>query len=474
MKMYTIHNFPFKIFKRFRYVPKSKKDKKYVNVCCTFDIETTTIKEKGQSFMYIWSFSIDGEYWITGRTWEEFFYLLMKIKSYSRKKDVYVIYVHNLSFEFEFLAGIYDFQRDEVFCLEPHKILKCSMYDQFEFRCSYLLTQKKLVKFLQDEGVPEKYQKSGFFDYDKIRFHDSRLKKYELIYCRNDVVGLALAVKKYISDRGYDLRTTPLTATGFLRVDHRQKMREVLHQSYFTQRHDDKEILQYLHLAFRGGNTHANARYIGEILTEVFSYDIKSSYPAALYNGRYPLEKFKPVHHKLQLNKLNNDHAYLMYIELHDVKLKDIFEPIPYIPLSKCVSISKDYILDNGRIRETSKLSMWLTEIDMQIINDQYEYDTEKSLIIKAYGAKKERLPGVYREYVYNTFKQKETLEKDTLEYRIFKAFLNAIYGNCVMYPLKYNTIFEDGSFFTKRGMTMKSTSKRVLIYIKLVCGVPP
>lgn len=73
MNMYTIYNFPFKVLKRYKYVPNSKKDKKYVDSCNAFDIETTTIKKIAQSFMYIWSFSVNGEYWITGRTWDEFF-----------------------------------------------------------------------------------------------------------------------------------------------------------------------------------------------------------------------------------------------------------------------------------------------------------------------------------------------------------------------------------------------------------------
>ena len=471
MIRYTIQNFPFKLFKRFKYVPKSKKDKKIVDTLCTFDIETTTIEDIEQSFMYVWSFSVDGDYWITGRTWYEFFYLLMKIKAHSKPHDYYIIYVHNLSFEFQFLSGIYDFQQDEVFCMESHRILKCTMYGMFEFRCSYLLTQKKLSKFLADEKIPENYQKSGFFDYSKDRFSDSRLKPYEWVYCRNDVVGLALALRQFISDRGYNLRTVPLTATGFLRVDHRQKMREVLHQSFFTDRHDDKDIIQFLHLAFRGGNTHANARYIGDILKDVKSYDIKSSYPSALYYGKFPLEKFKPVH-DFNIDKINTDrHAYLLFLRFEKIELKEVFEAIPYIPLSKCISIGQ-YTLDNGRIREADYLSMWMTEIDFEIIKNQYKY--ERVEVIKVYGAKKEPLPQVYRDYVYNTFKQKETLEKDTIDYRIFKAFLNAIYGNCVMYPLKANTVYRDMGFFLKSVTTTKNTSKRASIYTKSVSGVPP
>ena len=40
-----------------------------------------------------------------------------------------VIFVHNLSFEFQFLRGIYHFDNEEVFAVESRKVLKCEMFE---------------------------------------------------------------------------------------------------------------------------------------------------------------------------------------------------------------------------------------------------------------------------------------------------------------------------------------------------------
>ena len=42
----------------------------------------------------------------------------------------------------------------------------------------------------------------------------------------------------------------------------------------------DYECFKLLRAAFRGGNTHANRYYAGEIIHKVTSVDISSSYPS--------------------------------------------------------------------------------------------------------------------------------------------------------------------------------------------------
>ena len=129
----------------------SKKAKGYKNCICAFDIETTCLEEIEQSVMYIWQFSIlflDDLHidTVIGRTWTDFQLHLEQLKQ-DDNFAYYMIFVHNLSYEFQFLRGIYTFQHDEVFAIKSRKILKCEMQNRFEFRCSYLQTNMALSTF---------------------------------------------------------------------------------------------------------------------------------------------------------------------------------------------------------------------------------------------------------------------------------------------------------------------------------------
>ena len=145
--------------------PKKHK-KEYLDCVCRFDIETSRLPEIEQAFMYIWQFQIEDKCTVIGRTWEEFFTMLDNILKYIGDNWLR-IYVHNLSFEFSFLKGVYEFDTPEVFRTEPRKVLKCTMFDHFEFRCSYYLTNLSLDKFLKQMNVENK---KLTYDYNKIRY----------------------------------------------------------------------------------------------------------------------------------------------------------------------------------------------------------------------------------------------------------------------------------------------------------------
>lgn len=111
-----------------------------------FDIETSTIPGTQQAIMYIWQWQI-GDFTVIGRTWEEFRDLCYRLKALCKEDQYIVVYVHNLSFEFQFLAGIYEFQPEDVFCIESRRILKCDMLGCLEFRCSYRHSNMSLDEF---------------------------------------------------------------------------------------------------------------------------------------------------------------------------------------------------------------------------------------------------------------------------------------------------------------------------------------
>ena len=185
-------------------VPRKKGSKPYLDIVTAFDIETTRLPEIEQSVMYIWQFQYGLDQTVTGRTWEDFFQFLDHIVERIRGVAWLVVYVHNLSYEFQFLKGLYDFQADEVFATDSRKVLKCTMFDCIEFRCSYYLTNMPLAKFLLKYNVENKKLSGLEFDYSKRRFPWSPLTAREMEYCINDVKVLC----RLYTSRWRPIRTT--------------------------------------------------------------------------------------------------------------------------------------------------------------------------------------------------------------------------------------------------------------------------
>ena len=167
-----VYDFDYSIFKKAGNVKRkkgSRNKKNYKNLVCAFDIETTRIKEIEQSVMYIWQFQVDEYVTVIGRTWREFDYFMRAIVSDLEDMDYVVVYVHNLSFEFQFLSGIYPFSKQEVFALDKRKVCKCEMFEHFEFRCSYIQTNMSLQTFTDKMNVTHK-KLSGDLDYNVERY----------------------------------------------------------------------------------------------------------------------------------------------------------------------------------------------------------------------------------------------------------------------------------------------------------------
>lgn len=225
----------------------------YKDLITAFDIETTYIKEVDQSVMYIWQWQFGDKCTVIGRTWYELRIFLNELKEVLGN-DRLVIYVHNLSFEFQYLSGIFKFDSDKVFCMDSRKVLKAVLMDSFEFRCSYLQTNMNLRSFCEKMGVHSYKLK---MNYKKPRYWYTELTPKEIAYCINDVRGLVEAITKEMERDGDNLYTIPLTSTGYARRDAKAAMRNVSH-TYLKNQLPTYELYKLLREAFRGGNTHAS------------------------------------------------------------------------------------------------------------------------------------------------------------------------------------------------------------------------
>ena len=142
----------------------------YYNVSCAFDIETSSFKINNikQATMYIWQFGI-GNHIIIGRTWDEYKQLITQLKAmfYLNDKRLLIVYVHNLSYEFQFIK--HQFKFIDVFSVDMRKPVYAKTDGGILYKCSYILSGYSLSK-LADNLVSHDVKKLvGDLDYSKIR-----------------------------------------------------------------------------------------------------------------------------------------------------------------------------------------------------------------------------------------------------------------------------------------------------------------
>ena len=156
-KAYTVEDFPYDLM---QYVPATKHAnghpkshrKRYADIICTFDIESTNIDELKEAVMWHWQTCVDGLVCV-GRTWDEYKLFLHGLDEQLPEDLCLVFYVHNLGYEFQFLRAVHDFTEEEVFCLSGRKVVKCEIGKRFEYRCSYCLTNMSLRELLKKHGL---------------------------------------------------------------------------------------------------------------------------------------------------------------------------------------------------------------------------------------------------------------------------------------------------------------------------------
>lgn len=429
--------------------PRGRQKTLYKDVICTFDIETTRVPDLDQSFMYIWQMCI-GENVIIGRTWEEFKLLLSEFKLHLHDKERVVFFVHNLSYEFQFLAGIYLFNKDDVFLIDSRKVLKATMYDHFEFRCSYLHSNMSLAQYTKKMGVKHGKLSGKKFDYTKIRTPYTELSEYELRYCLDDVIGLREAIEKEMELDNDTLYTFPLTSTGYVRREVKKAMRGYSYEAIKSLQPDLK-LYELLHDAFRGGNTHANRFYAGMLLHNVKSTDRSSSYPDVMCNERFPMSPFKYVGKCTGtqiMDLIAEDQALVMRVRITDVSLIDPYWGAPYLALNKCTYVGA--VKDNGRIISADIIETAITDVDLQIILSEYQFS--KIEYWDVYTSKYGKLPRCFIDCIERYYRNKTELkgvEGQEVYYDKSKALLNSLYGLCVQRILREPIIFDGKEYVT-------------------------
>ena len=403
-----------------------------------------------RGLMYVWQIAINGTV-IIGRTWEEFLNLLKEVSDYFElgEDKRMIIFVHNLSFEFQWLKNL--MQWNKIFAISTRKPIYALCEMGFEFRCSYILSNLSLANVGESLHKYKVSKAVGDLDYDKVRHCLTPLTKKEMHYIINDVLVVSAFVKEAIEDVG-DITKLPLTATGYCRNYVRKNClvgenKEVQFAKYH-------EIIKNLTIsgideynqmvrAFQGGYTHTSCRHSGHTLYNVSSNDLCSAYPAALCLFRdFPMSKGKEVEiHSIEELK----HYCELYCVIFDVTFYNI-EPVylneNYISCSKCGKHGMSYdkwvnkynvVTNNGRLVAADEIETTITNIDYELIEKTYKWKDIAIGTCRIY--KRGYLPKEIIMSILHLFKNKTTLKGVKGQedfYTKSKQLLNACYGMMV------------------------------------------
>lgn len=447
MKKYNgdLKDYEWNIEKRVSH--KKKQDgkehvKEYCHDIFTFDIETTSgYIENGKvipytagkpseywnelphtALCYIWQFSVNGVVYY-GRELRDFLKLLDDLP-----KANLIIWVHNLSFEFHFLANILTWV--EAFARSPHKPMKakCKEFPKIEFRCSYFLTRLSLESWGKTLNIQKK---SGYLDYNGLRTPLTPLTDKELEYCEYDCLVLEAGIKKYIEQYGsqFDI---PLTQTGTVRRVVKDKLTSDPYYVKAIKKLIPKDADEYKRLQriFSGGYTHANRLYAGKLVKEhIEHYDFASSYPTVMISEKFPCSKWVYLPYKeIPDEKMFNDYAYIFELRFTNIQSTSFNT---YIQASKCTGSGMIY--DNGRVISADDLTIMITEQDYITIRNNYTWDNME--VLRQYRSYKDYLPYELLKYILTLYEQKTSLKGvEGMEdiYLQAKQYINSLFGMSV------------------------------------------
>ena len=462
----------------------------------SLDTETSKTPDLSEAWLYQWCFSYPAyknknvRQLIYGRKPSELAECICSIISMNNM-DFYAnelsCYVHNLSYDFFYIYDyVYQFckarygekkvdKNNRLLAIDNKKILSWKIMG-FTFKCSYRLSQKSLDVWGKELGIKHK-KLVGEIDYNVIRYQDSPLYKSDWRYMFRDVIALDECVLLQMDKWSDNMRTIPLTNTGYVRRYTRAEFnKDSKNRLDFKKKALDYPRFKALNDEFSGGLTHGNRYHAGKTVTilkgkykgcYIKHRDFRSHYPTQQRCKPAPASAFKlyfsvSQNHKMRLDelfKLSEKRCILASIIISELEVKKgVTLPVAQASKFQLGRIGKtklSMIEDNGRILKMKSGASLITvnEYDLKWLHKQYNFNY---LIVRVYTAKR----GKYPEYLQNTvdnFYYGKTSYKDKehdieaegfnevsiewianhLDLMINKGMLNSIYGMTATNPIR-------------------------------------
>lgn len=401
-----------------------KQKKNFSNTIYGLDIETSTIEleDKKGSFMYsfcVGCLNLDNNKYknlYLGRTYNDLDNYLFNLNETAISEDKqYIIYIHNFAYEYSFFANNSKFFKkynnndikQNLFLKANKPLYVCCC--NLEFRCSYLLLDKSIKQIGKDIGLNKLD-----FNYTKIRTPLSKLEDKEIEYNYRDVEIMLKGVYRLYNLNAYirSANEIPYTKTGIMRFNCEQNPEVNVTNEYknkfgetkkgkcsrlnkylckLEKAKTEKQLLFWESL-FQGGLVYSNAKFIGDILHNLASFDFASDYPFQMLVRYFPsnfeeykgnkkemLEKcLKGVSEKNLIYNKPLRNMFNAIVILNNVESKFEFTPIG---TSKIIEIEPlrnmlNCKIINGKIHKiNTTFKMYVTCIDMITLKLFYDFD---------------------------------------------------------------------------------------------------
>lgn len=390
---------------------------------------------------YIWMIGVNDTVYY-GTEFSDIELILLKIAGPKKK----ILWIHNSAWEFQFMRDFLEhYHIDRMIARSVRKPIAYTIRElNIQVRCTYMLTNLSLAKAA--ERYTDIRKKSGDLDYNIARHPGTvqYMSETELSYCEYDILTLYKIVL-YFKRKYKQLSWIPYTQTGEVRKEFRKRV-NFHYVCKIRKKVPSDQIYLILQKAFQGGMTHGNALYIGQIIEDVLSFDIASSYPTT-FLFKFPVGKFRKILPETAVKMDPEKYAIIYHVKFHNVSPAKLNK---YILNSKIISGSGIYA-DNGRLIEAKEIEMYLTEVDYNIIT-QEAYNMDKPEVLEAWYSIKGYLPKeliMFALELYNDKTRLKGVEGQEDFYMKQKQMLNSLFGcactNILKSGVTYDTDPETG-----------------------------
>ena len=414
---------------------------KYLNIPASFDIETTSFyneNDEKTSIMYVWMLGLCGLV-IMGRRWDEFIYVYNRLVEsfHTCGNRILILYIHNASFDFQFIRK--HFKYNKIFATDKYQPLYAQTTEGIEFRCSYRLSGYSLDTLGKNLTYHNIKKLKGDLNYREKRHWKTPLTEQEKQYCINDAKVVCAYIDELI-ERENGINNIPLTKTGFVRRYSREEcFKDSNYHFYMKQLTLTLDEYTKARNGFQGGFTHTNPDNTNIVLENVGSSDIISSYPATMVDELFPMSSPKHINIRTysDLKYYCSHYCCIFEIQINHIKPRYWFDF--YISASKCKIYGKR-ILSNGRLVSADSIITTITNVDFDIIEYMYKFDSKDISIGDFMICDRGYLPTNFIRALLNTYQKKTELkgvEGKEIEYAVFKENQNSYYGMTVTSVLR-------------------------------------
>lgn len=324
--------------------------------------------------------------------------------------------------------------------IECAELIPYLLRNGFKNNPKYRLKEKQFKKVEGEDGsifsITIYYKKANicFFDSMKIlNFSVDHLKNKFLNI--NEEMEELIVVKKSIEEmlkRGYTKNTMSSNAYSYWKKQliENKKISKTKFENLLPQL--PIEVDDFVRKSYKGGWTFLNKKYNKE-KSSGYTLDVNSLYPSVMYNSLMPWGE--PIEFK---GKYKKDKEYPLFIQA--VKFDYITLKKNKFPCANGKGIGQ--LIENKYIEKESNITMYITNIDLELIKECYDYGN----ITYGRGYKFRATKELFKDYI-NHFMDIKMKQKG-IEREISKLFLNSLYGKFasrVRRPIYETKLDEDG-----------------------------